>query len=151
MKDNTGFIYTYDGSFFIQSIDLSDRFKNHLKENSNVEVKIYMNLLGTLDDKLKWVMPSASVFTIDGYDNNYVSGTLNLNTSKYKSCYTKNIDGAMLVNTEKIVRIFKRGFISSVEYTLDMIPKDVKFSSPWLLSVKEQRYEKLKKLHINEK
>jgi len=69
MVDTDGFFYTKKESIFITPKDLSKEVKNYLKDNSTVEIEIYMSLLGSLDDQLKFVIPS--IYEIYSLDDNY--------------------------------------------------------------------------------
>jgi len=142
MKKIDNFYYNNYNNFFFIDKDFPKRYRKYFQEGGRVEVKVYMNILGSLDDELKIIIPSI-----------------------HNSNFSDNFEGAMegtdagwvtasgmgvKIKIHKIVKrtrkILKNSFIlmfKNIENkTINTKNIKTNFGAPWVLTIKQQRETK---------
>ena len=146
MKKIDGFNYNIYKEVFLVPMNFPKKYRKYIKENGKIKIQIYILLLDSLNDELRFKVPS--IHRESGCFSNI------LDVRKYfGNCYKDGVDSGFEFNTRKVAREFKihikKSFIEMFkDFENNGISKDIAtFESPWLLTTKQQRREKLNKIN----
>ena len=163
MENIDNFYYNSNYILFVKKEEFSEETQKYIIENSSIEIRVYLSTLGSLNDEIKYIIPS--IILEDGNSQQPIKFAgrerelFEWIPEIKEECYDFK-SGKITINTEKLLEMVKAQLVNSLNFIvllffkdeteLEEIEKEVvkthKFRRPWLIDNKIIRKEKLKRL-----